>query len=281
MQIVLISGLSGAGKSTALKILEDNGYFCVDNLPISMLEQLIIIYRNFGYSKIAIGVATHTSKLLDDLPQSIKLLQSNQIDVRILYLDARDDALIMRFSETRRRHPLSSGNLTIADCIRLERDLLADISIIAHRIDTSNLSANNLRALIKEFVGADYSQLNIIVQSFGFKYGVPIDCDFLFDVRCLPNPYYDKSIREFSGNDEPIIKFLAKEPLVKKMTDDIYTMISGWLDQFSRDNRNYLTIAIGCTGGKHRSVYIAEQLADILTANTPYKIIKRHRQIAR
>ena len=279
MQIVLVSGLSGAGKSTALTILEDSGYYCVDNLPLTMIEELAHIYQHYDYTQIAVGVDTRTSPLLDQFPRSIVALRDRGFDVRVVYLDANNSCLLTRYSETRRKHPLATPERTVEECINIERDLLADISQLAHRIDTSNLSANSLRKMIKEFVLADFNQLNIIIQSFGFKYGLPIDSDFVFDVRCLPNPHYDKSIREFNGTQQPIINFLAKEPTVDSMILDIYTMVSRWFDSFSQDNRNYLTIAIGCTGGKHRSVYIAGELSKIIGRNFPYNVITRHRQL--
>lgn len=279
MQVTLVSGLSGAGKSTALRILEDSGYYCIDNLPLSMLEQLTQIYQQYGYTKIAVGVDTKTSSLLDGLPESIKILRNNGIDVRMIYLDANNSSLMTRYSETRRKHPLSAATRTVEDCIELERDILAEIAVISHRIDTSNLSANDLRKLVKEFVEADFNQLNIIIQSFGFKYHLPIDSDFVFDVRCLPNPHYDKTIRDFNGTELPIIEFLEKEASVQNMLNDIYTMLSRWFDEFSRDNRNYLTISIGCTGGKHRSVYLTEKLSHLIRRNFPYNVITRHRQL--
>lgn len=279
MQIIIVSGLSGAGKSTALKILEDSGYYCVDNLPTALLEQLIQIYKAQGYSKIAIGVDTKSHELLQSFPKTIKILNKLGVDLRIIYLETHDDELIKRFSETRRKHPLSDGVKTIAECIIAERDILANISNLAHRIDTTGLSANNLRNIIKSFVDADYKQLNIIVQSFGFKYGLPVDSDFVFDVRCLPNPHYDKEIRDFNGTQEPIINFLSKLEIVSAMRDDIYNMVHKWLDTFSKDNRNYLTISIGCTGGKHRSVYLTEQVAKLFKETTPYNTIIRHRQL--
>lgn len=279
MKIIIVSGLSGAGKSTALRILEDSGYYCVDNIPLTLLEQLVFIYQQYNYTKIAIGIDTRTSPLLDQLPKSLKILRNNNFDVRMVYLDATDSCLITRFSETRRKHPLSSGIRTLEECIDIERDLLADISHISHRIDTSDLSANALRRMIKDFVDADYTQMNIIIQSFGFKYGLPNDSDFVFDVRCLPNPHYDKSIKDFNGTEQPIIDFLSKEALVNKMLHDIYSMVNGWFEEFSKDNRNYLTISIGCTGGKHRSVYLTEALSNLIRKNFPYNIITRHRQI--
>ena len=279
MQLIIISGLSGAGKSTALKILEDNEYYCVDNLPPTMLVQLIKTHLLSTTKKIAVGVYTQSYFMLRSLPTAIEDLKLLGIEIKVIYLDAKIEVLIKRFSETRRKHPLSDGKKTILDCILTEQELLADIINIAHRIDTSDLSANNLRSIIKQFVNADYSQLNIVIQSFGFKYGIPIDSDFMFDVRCLPNPYYNTSIRDFNGTQAPIIDFLSKQPKVQEMIQDIYGFVKKWLNDFSIDNRNYVTIAIGCTGGKHRSVYIAEQLS-ILLKQLQYKVITRHRQIS-
>jgi UPF0042 nucleotide-binding protein len=279
MQLILISGLAGAGKSTALRILEDSGYNCVDNLPPTMLPQLVEMY-NFIYDskKIAVSLDTRSIVLLRQLQPSIQSLKQLGIDTKIIFLEAREDVLIKRFSETRRRHPLSDDKKTIADCISEEQEVLSSISVIAHRIDTSDLSANNLRSIVKQFVEADYSQLNIVVQSFGFKYGLPIDSDFVFDVRCLPNPHYDKEIRQFNGLEQPIIDFLDRQDKVHLMINDIYNMVASWINEFSLDNRNYLTISIGCTGGKHRSVYISEKLAGMIKT-AGYKTITRHRHI--
>lgn len=279
MQLILISGLAGAGKSTALKILEDSGYYCVDNLPPPLLGQLIEIHAfSDEVKKIAVGIDTRSYSLLRQLPNALNNLSKTGLETKVIFLDAKTDVLITRYSETRRKHPLSDGKKTIADCIMEEREILASISSIAHHIDTSDLSANQLRNIIKQLVNADYSQLNIVVQSFGFKYGLPIDSDFVFDVRCLPNPHYDLQIREFNGTEQPIIDFLDKQPKVQQMISDIYDMLYKWLDEFSHDNRNYVTIAIGCTGGKHRSVYIAEKLAKLISASN-YKTIIRHRQM--
>ena len=279
MQLILISGLAGAGKSTALRILEDSGYNCVDNLPPSMLIQLVEMYGSiYNSKKIAVSLDTRSLTLLRQLPSAIKNLKQLGTLTKIIFLEAREDVLIKRFSETRRRHPLSDDKKTISDCIFEEQEVLSSISLMAHRIDTSDLSANNLRSIVKQFVEADYSQLTTVIQSFGFKYGLPIDSDFVFDVRCLPNPHYDKEISHFNGLDEPIINFLNKEDKVKKMISDIYNMVSPWIKEFILDNRNYLTISIGCTGGKHRSVYIAEKLAQMIKTDN-YKTIIRHRHI--
>ncbi|MCC2624957.1 MAG: RNase adapter RapZ [Burkholderiales bacterium] len=279
MQLILLSGLAGAGKSTALRILEDSGYYCVDNLPPPMLVQLMETYAlTSDVTKVAVSIDTRSRSMLRQLPNAILSVQNLGIETKIIFLDASHEVLIKRFSETRRKHPLSDGKKTISDCIAEETELLFGINAMAHRIDTSNLTANGLRAIIKQFVNADYSQLNIVIQSFGFKYGLPIDSDFVFDVRCLPNPYYDNSIRCFNGTQIPIIEFLEKEPKVQKMINDIYTMVRPWLLEFSQDNRNYVTISIGCTGGKHRSVYIAEQISELIS-KSGYKTITRHRQL--
>lgn len=279
MQLILISGLAGAGKSTALKILEDSGYYCVDNLPPPMLLQLIQIHLfSSDVKKIAVGVDTRSYSLLRQLPNAIHDLSKLGIDIKVIYLDARVDVLIKRFSETRRKHPLSDGEKTISDCIKEEQEILSSISNIAYKVDTSDLSANSLRGIIKQFVNADYSQLNVVIQSFGFKYGLPIDSDFIFDVRCLPNPHYDVAIRSFNGTEEPIIEYLDGQEKVQEMIEDIYLFIKKWLGEFSLDNRNYVTIAIGCTGGKHRSVYITERLAKLIRVLN-YKVMIRHRQI--
>ncbi|MDQ5921691.1 MAG: RNase adapter protein RapZ [Pseudomonadota bacterium] len=279
MQLILISGLAGAGKSTALRILEDSGYNCVDNLPPPMLVQLVEMHQTANEAKkIAVSVDTRSYSLLRQLPLAMQNLNQLGIETKIIFLDARTDVLIKRFSETRRKHPLSDDKKTLHDCIIEEQRILSDMSSISHRVDTSDLTANELREIIKQFVQADYSQLNIVIQSFGFKYGLPIDSDFVFDVRCLPNPYYDKNIRDFNGTQTPIIEFLSKQNKVQLMINDIYNLVNNWLAEFSRDNRNYVTISIGCTGGKHRSVYIAEQLhALIITSG--YKSIVRHRHI--
>lgn len=279
MQLILISGLAGAGKSTALKILEDTSYLCIDNLPPSLLPELISLYqKSSNVQKIAVGIDSRVNLMLSELPKIIKSFNLLEIELKLIFLDARNDILINRFSETRRKHPLSNNKNTILDCILQERIELDDIAKIAHHIDTSNLSANNLRKMIKDFVNADYSQMNIVIQSFGFKHGLPIDSDFVFDVRCLPNPHYDKEIKDFNGLEEPIINFLAKQEKVQTMINDIYNMLKNWIGEFSFDNRNYLTISIGCTGGKHRSVYITEEIAKKIRQDK-YKVLTRHRQI--
>jgi len=278
MRLILISGLSGSGKSVALKMLEDSGFYCVDNLPATMLGDVMDLYRDFGYDRIAISVDTRSSPSLGALPQKMEQLRQLGVDVRLLFLESKTETLVKRFSETRRRHPLSAPGRTVEESICLERDLLETISELGHRIDTSELSANALRSFVKQLVGADTSRLTLLFESFGFKHGVPLDADFVFDVRCLPNPYYDPVLRPLTGKDQPIIDYFESEPMVSIMVADIQRHIAKWLPAFSQENRSYLTVAIGCTGGQHRSVYIAEQLAE---AFADEQVLIRHRQFNR
>ncbi|MDN0081875.1 RNase adapter RapZ [Crenobacter sp. SG2305] len=278
MRLILISGLSGSGKSVALKMLEDSGFYCVDNLPATMLGDVMALYRDFGYDRIAISVDTRSSPSLGVLPQKMEQLRQLGVDVRLLFLESKTDTLVKRFSETRRRHPLSAPGRTVEESICLERELLEAISELGHRIDTSELSANALRSFVKQLVGADTSRLTLLFESFGFKHGVPLDADFVFDVRCLPNPYYDPVLRPLTGKDQPIIDYFESEPMVSIMVADIQRHIAKWLPAFSQENRSYLTVAIGCTGGQHRSVYIAEQLAE---AFADEQVLIRHRQLNR
>jgi len=280
MQIVLISGLSGSGKTIALRVLEDASYYVVDNLPATLLPQLISTLRGAGYQKVAVAIDVRAGASISALPGEIKRLGEMVDDMRFIFLDARDDTLIQRFSETRRRHPLGDENMTLAESIQRERDLLEPVSHLGHRMDTSDLQANTLRAWVKDFMQMDESQgLTLLFQSFGFKYGIPVDADLVFDVRCLPNPHYDSNLRALTGKDQPVIEFLEKIPEVDRMLDDIRTFVAKWLPAYIRDNRSYLTVAIGCTGGQHRSVYFAEQLAEHFR-NTVHVMV-RHRSSAR
>jgi len=278
MQLILISGLSGSGKSIALRALEDSGFYCVDNLPATMLSEAVALYRDYGFERIAISVDVRSSPSLGALPHEMDKLRAQSVDVRLLFLEAQDETLVKRFSETRRRHPLSGkGVLTVRECISVEKDMLGCIQELGTRIDTTDLAANSLRGWVKELVDADDSRLTLVFQSFGFKHGVPLDADFTFDVRCLANPFYIDELRPLTGLDQPVIDFLANEPLVARMIEDIRHMIQEWLPHFSQENRSYLTVAIGCTGGQHRSVYIAQQLAQ---AFPDQQVMLRHRQLS-
>jgi len=261
MQLVLVTGMSGSGKSVALKVLEDSGYYCVDNLPAHLLPGLADFLREASYQRVAVSVDVRSGSTLNDLPTWIAELRRRAIDLRVLFLDAKTETLVKRFSETRRRHPLSDDTRTLPECIEAERELLAEVSAQAHHIDTSELSAHALRAWVKDFVGLGASGLTLLFQSFAFKKGIPLDADLVFDVRCLPNPYYDPLLRPMSGLDGPVIEFLQKDASAQRMLADIWKFLDDWLPCYIRDNRSYLTVAVGCTGGRHRSVYFVESLA--------------------
>jgi len=280
MQIILISGFSGSGKSIALNVLEDAGYYVVDNLPATLLPQLVSHLHGTGYQRVAVAVDVRSGASIAALPQQVETLRDMVDDLRMLFLTARDDALIARFSETRRKHPLASESVSLAEAIHKERDALADIAQLGHNIDTSDLHPNTLRAWIKDFLQLEAaSGLTLMFQSFGFKYGIPLDADLVFDVRCLPNPHYDPKLRPLTGQDQPVIDFLKRVPEVGRMAEDIRRFIANWLPSYTRDNRSYLTVAIGCTGGQHRSVYIAELLAGRFSDNA--RVLVRHRSAAR
>lgn len=277
MQLFLISGLSGSGKSVALNVLEDSGYYCVDNLPAELLHVLTNNLRLAGIRKIAVSVDVRSGNSVVLLPQYIEKLKQQDIDVHLLFLDANNETLVKRFSETRRLHPLSDGVKTLTESVALERELLTEIASIGHHIDTSDLNANALRAWIKQFVSLDRARLTLLFESFAFKNGLPLDADFVFDVRCLPNPHYDPALRPLTGRDQPVIDFLDGTPLAQKMYADIRDFVAGWLPSFIADNRSYLTVAIGCTGGQHRSVYLAERLAQHF--KTQQQLLVRHREL--
>ncbi len=280
MQIVLISGLSGSGKSIALNVLEDAGYYVVDNLPAMLLPQLVAHLRGGGHRRVAVVVDMRSGASIAALPQQLDVLRGLVEDLRFIFLEARDDVLIARFSETRRRHPLAADGVSLEEAIGREREALAAIGELGHRIDTSDLHANTLRAWVKDFIGIDPGTgLTLMFQSFGFKYGIPLDADLVFDVRCLPNPHYDPLLRPLTGRDQPVIDFLQRIPEVGRMAEDIRHFVANWLPSYMRDNRSYLTVAIGCTGGQHRSVYIAEWLAARFQDNA--RVIVRHRSAAR
>ena len=309
MQLFLISGLSGSGKSVALKTLEDSGFYCVDNLPAELLSSLVEHLLPAGYSNIAVSIDVRSANSVQRLPELMLQLMQKNLAVHLLFLDAQNDTLVKRFSETRRLHPLNGQgedaeidseicharfphpNLppqareganeslrefhvddaaslangkqgrTLPECVQHERELLAEISSIGHHIDTTELDANALRAWIKQFIQVDRARLTLLFESFGFKHGIPLDADLVFDVRCLPNPYYNPALRPLTGNDAAVIEFLENTPAAQDMFGDIHNFVERWLPCYVADNRSYLTVAIGCTGGQHRSVYLAEKLA--------------------
>jgi RNase adapter protein RapZ len=286
MRIILITGISGSGKSVGLNALEDAGYYCVDNLPPKLLRQLVATRLDEGADSVAVAMDARSAASLSSLPADIQSLRNEGHDVKVLFLTAKTESLIARFSETRRSHPLShrvradqgEDDLpTLTECILREREMLAPIEDISHAIDTSGLSANKLRAWIKDLVQSDRTPLTLLFESFAFKFGVPLDADLVFDVRVLPNPFYDLSLRPFTGRDEPVINFLDAQAPVAELLADIRTFVAKWLPAFRNDNRSYLTVAIGCTGGQHRSVYMVEQLAKHFSAGE--RVLLRHREL--
>ncbi|MBY0577088.1 MAG: RNase adapter RapZ [Gallionellaceae bacterium] len=286
MQLILISGLSGSGKSVALKTLEDAGFYCVDNLPAELLPNLVGQLLPIGYRNIAVSVDVRSANSVRALPSLMLQFMQKDMAVHLLYLDAQTDALVKRFSETRRLHPLSDGTSlgngkqgrTLPECVAYERELLAEISDIGHRIDTTELNANALRTWIKQFIKVDRARLTLLFESFGFKHGIPLDADLVFDVRCLPNPHYNEDLRPLTGRDAAVIGFLDETPSAQKMYGDIRNFIADWLPCYIADNRSYLTVAIGCTGGQHRSVYFAEKLARHFESRQ--QVLVRHRGLA-
>ena len=277
MQLFVLSGLSGSGKSVAIKALEDSGFYCVDNLPAELLTGLIDYLLSAGYDKMAVSIDVRSANSVQRLPDIMLQLMQKDLAVHVLFLDAKTDTLVQRFSETRRMHPLSNGVRTLPECVQYERELLAGISNIGHHIDTSELRANALRAWIKQFITLDRARLTLLFESFGFKHGIPLDADFVFDVRCLPNPYYDPQLRPLTGRDAPVIEFLEGTPATQEMFADICGFVERWLPHFIADNRSYLTIAIGCTGGQHRSVYFSEKLAQYFQSRQ--QVLLRHREL--
>ena len=277
MQLILITGLSGSGKSVALNVLEDRGYYYVDNLPARLLPQTVGFLAGAGHPRVALSVELRSAEALAELPQQLADFRARGHDVRVLFLEAKTDTLIKRFSETRRRHPLSDGGLTLTECIERERGLLAGLADIAERVDTSDLGPNVLRNWVKEFVGVPATGLTLLFESFGFKHGIPLDADFVFDVRCLPNPNYDPRLRPLTGCDQPVIEFLGADPETRRMLEDLQRFVADWLPAFERDNRSYLTVAIGCTGGQHRSVYFAETLSARFRDRS--QVLVRHREL--
>jgi len=277
MQLILITGLSGSGKSVALNVLEDSGYYYVDNLPARLLPQTVDLLAGAGHPHAALSVELRSPEALAELPRQLGDFRARGHDVRVLFLEAKTDTLIKRFSETRRRHPLSDSGLTLTECIERERRLLAALADIAERVDTSDLGPNILRNWVKDFVGVPATGLTLLFESFGFKHGIPLDADFVFDVRCLPNPNYDPRLRPLTGRDQPVIEFLGTDPETRKMLEDIRRFVADWLPAFERDNRSYITVAIGCTGGQHRSVYFAETLAARFRDRS--QVLVRHREL--
>lgn len=287
MRIILITGISGSGKSVALNALEDAGVYCVDNLPPSLLPSLITTLDAEGVDSAAIAMDARSAQSLSALPDDIARLKSAGHDVKVLFLTAKTESLITRFSETRRSHPLShrahagqnpQQRRALEECIREEREKLIAFEGYSQVIDTSGMSANKLRSWISELVELKGTPLTLLFESFAFKFGVPLDADLVFDVRTLPNPFYDSTLRPLTGRDAPVKAFLDAEPDAAELFSDIRNFVEKWLPAFKSNNRSYLTVAIGCTGGQHRSVYMAEQLTRHF--QQAEHVVLRHRELA-
>ncbi len=282
-EVVLVTGISGSGKSVALHALEDAGFFCVDNLPPELLRDFIRVESEHGVRRMAIAVDVRTAGSLPFLLPVLDQLRAEGVRVRSVFLDATTEALVRRFSETRRPHPLSKPDhgadmhRALFDAIELERHLLADLRDRSTVLDTSLLRPAQLRLWVRDLVGATNSRLTLVFESFAFKHGVPLDADLVFDVRVLPNPFYIRELRPQTGRDEPVAEYLRAQPEVGEMLDHIDGFVRRWLPAFENDQRSYLTVAIGCTGGQHRSVYFVEQLGrrfDGVVAT-----LRRHREL--
>jgi RNase adapter protein RapZ len=275
--LLLIGGVSGSGKNVALGALSDAGYYAVNNLPPPLLPPTIEYLARIGQKRVAISLDARSGPGLPGLAESIDAARAAGWHVTFLYLDTKTETLVQRFSETRRRHPFSSRERTLTEAIEYERKLLEDAREIGILFDTSDLPAAALRKWIADFVSVDRSKLTLLFESFGFKNGAPLDADLVFDVRCLPNPHYEPALRPLTGKDAAVVQFLEALPEVERMYGDIHHFIAGWLPDYARDNRNYLTVAIGCTGGRHRSVYFAERLAQAFAPR--HQVLLRHREL--
>lgn len=286
VEVILITGMSGSGKSVALHALEDAGYYCVDNLPPELLQAFVALEQQHRAGRLGIAMDVRSAASLPLLPAQLAELRGQGVQITPLFLDATTDTLVHRFSETRRMHPLTRSGAgsdlgdrkrALVEAIELERELLTDLREQAHVIDTSMIRSPQLQAYVKSLISAPASQLTLVFESFAFKRGIPVDADYVFDVRMLPNPHYEPALRELSGRDEPVAAYLGQQAEVTRMLDDIRRFLASWLDALARDHRSYVTVAIGCTGGQHRSVYLVERLADSFAAQ--WVTLKRHREL--
>jgi UPF0042 nucleotide-binding protein len=270
--IVVVSGLSGSGKSIALKVLEDAGYYCVDNLPATLLTETADFLALQGHERVAVSVDARSASL-PALPESIERLKSRGFDCRVLYLEANTPTLLRRFSETRRRHPLS-GELTLPEAIERERALLENVAPLGSRIDTSDLQPRVLQNWIRDLLGLG-GGMTLAFESFSYKRGIPLDADWVLDARMIANPHYDPQLRPLTGRDAPVVDYLARDGLAQQWLEDARALLARWLPEIVRENRSHVTVAIGCTGGRHRSVYLAEKLAEAFRPD--WKVLVRHR----
>jgi UPF0042 nucleotide-binding protein len=283
LEMVLITGMSGSGKSVALHALEDAGYYCVDNLPPELLTSFVALEQQHGApKKVAIAMDVRSATSLPLVPQQLRQLRDSGVAVQSLFLDANTETLVRRFSETRRLHPLSridasDQHRALVDAIELERELLGEMREQAHVLDTSMIRSSQLQGYVKSLISAPSTQLTLVFESFAFKRGVPLDADYVFDVRMLPNPHYESGLRHLTGLDQPVANYLKAHSEVGDMFRHIEQFLSHWLQALVRDHRSYVTVAIGCTGGQHRSVYLVEELAAAF--NPQWRTLKRHREL--
>jgi len=277
VQLILVSGLSGSGKSIALHVLEDGGYYCVDNLPATLLLETVDFLSEAGHDRAAVSIDAR-SAALPELPEHIAQLTGRGVDCRVLYLEASTATLLRRFSETRRGHPLTRAGLTLPEAIERERGMLASVAALGHRIDTSELQARVLQNWVRDLLGLGAGSLTLLFESFSYKQGIPLDADWVLDARMIANPHYDPALRPFTGRDAPVIDFLGRDAPAQRWLEDVRTLLARWLPEIVRENRSYVTVAIGCTGGRHRSVYMAERLAQAFGAD--WRVLVRHRGLA-
>ncbi|UAA38466.1 RNase adapter RapZ [Paraneptunicella aestuarii] len=280
MKLIIISGHSGSGKTIVLRALEDLGYYCVDNIPVNLLPTLTHTVEN-EYEEVAVSIdVRNIPKDPDELNEILDYLPTNW-EVTVVFLDSSDDVLLKRFSETRRLHPLSKQKMSLTEAIKAERRVLAPIAERADLyIDTDKLSVHQLAELVRErILGKKSSRLVLVFESFGFKHGIPKDADYVFDARFLPNPHWEPELKPLTGLDSPVQVFLGSQPIVAKFVWQIQSLIATWLPHLERNNRSYVTVAVGCTGGQHRSVYVVEMLANVFKASHP-DVQVRHRELS-
>ena len=284
LKFFIISGTSGSGKTIALQVLEDLGFYCIDNMPASLMAEMAsrALGNKSNNQNLAISIDSRNQDFIGDLESSFANLESLSIEFRVIFLDADDSTLLKRFSETRRKHPLSDKHTSLSEAIAKERKLLEHISNIAHRhVNTSNTTPHELRSIIRDDSAIDNEHsLTLLFQSFGFKYGSPIDADYVFDVRCLPNPHWQAELKPLTGLDAPVQNYLAEQPLCNEMYVQIRNFIEQWLPHFNDDNRNYITVAVGCTGGQHRSVYLCNLLRGHFSEDASIQTLVRHRELS-
>lgn len=285
MKVILITGMSGSGKSVALRALEDSDFYCLDNLPPSFIPSVIDRLKTEGRSKVAVAVDARTGIDIVAVPKIVTDLRSQGTDTRIIFLDADDEAIVTRYSETRRRHPMSARqgeSATVQECIQAEREAIGDIRPLADLIDTTDLLPTTLRRWVLETVNEKYAKLTLIFETFGFKTGLPNDADLVFDARCLANPYYDKNLRPLTGKDLPVQQYIQNDKRSDELLSDIENYLRKWLPSYQTEQRSYVTVAIGCTGGQHRSVYLAEVLFQRLKTKpigSVENVLVRHRNV--